>query len=214
MTAETVLNNVLLEVGLDVTSAQISSGTLEMRQIVRFMNAAGVDVSRRAEWSKMSKRVTFAHDDSGGGNAPGGGTVTTSIFDLPDDFHEMAENGAVKLNGIADFCPVRAVVSPEQWEFLLTQPSTQPYYHLTAGQLQFSPGLDTNGATVRYVSKYWVEGKEAINQNGDNILVPERLIEKGAIWRWKRQKGLPFDDVLAEYEADILADIKADRGEA
>jgi hypothetical protein len=82
---------------------------------------------------------------------------------------------------------------------------------LHAGKILFSPALDADGAKVRYVSKHWVEGKEEITQNGDNLLVPERLIEKGAIWRWKRQKGLPYDDMLAEFEADLIGEIKADR---
>ncbi len=198
MTAETVLTNVLLEIGLDNPTAQLSSDDYEILQIRALMNAAGKDIARRAEWSRLYKDMTI-----------GGGL---SEIDLPVDFHEMAEYGAVRLNK-AGFYPVRPVVSPEQWAFLIARPSAQPYYHLAGGKILFSPTLDVDGAKLRYVSKYWVTGKEEVTQNGDTLLIPENLLEKGTIWRWKRQKGLPFDDQMAEFEADLMTEIKADRGQ-
>jgi len=196
MTAESVLTNVLLEIGLDNASAQLTSNDYEIRQIKAFMNAAGKDVSRRAEWYHLVKELTVA------------GSV--GDVDLPDDFQMLTEQNAVRLNKTG-FHQVRPAAGPEVWGLLSARPSTQPYYHLHAGKILFSPALDTDGAKVRYVSRHWVEGKEEITQNGDNLLVPERLIEKGAIWRWKRQKGLPYDDMLAEFEADLIGEIKADR---
>lgn len=197
MTAETVLTNVLLEIGIDNPSAQLTSSDFSIRQIKAMMNAAGKDIARRAEWSRLYKTFSIA------------GGLSESV--LPSDFQEMAEKGAVRLNK-AGFYPVRPVIAPEQWAFLTARPSTQPYYHLAAGKILFSPALDDDGAIVRYVSKNWVEGKPEITQNGDNLLVPERLVEKGTIWRWKRQKGLPYDDILAEFEADLMTEIAADRG--
>lgn len=196
MTAESVLTNVLLEIGLDNTSAQLTSNDYETRQIKAFMNATGEDVSRRAEWYRLVKELTVA------------GSVSEA--DLPGDFQMLTEQNAVRLNKTG-FHQVRPAAGPGVWALLSARPSTQPYYHLHAGKILFSPALDTDGAKVRYVSKHWVEGKEEITQNGDNLLVPERLIEKGAIWRWKRQKGLPYDDMLAEFEADLIGEIKADR---
>ena len=198
MTAETVLNQVLLEVGLDNPNAQLTSQDYDIRQIKAFMNAAGKDVARRAEWSRLY--TTWA--------VPG----RISEVSLPTDFQQMAEQGAVRLNK-PSFTPVRPVISPEQWALLTVRPSAQYYYHLTGGKLLFAPALDTDGAIVRYVSKNWVEGKPEISQNGDVLRIPERLVEKGAVWRWKRQKGIPYDDMLAEFEADLVNEIKADRGE-
>lgn len=198
MTAEAVLNNVLLEIGLDNPTAQLTSSEYDIRQIKAFMNAAGKDISRRTEWSRLYKELIVV------------GGISEVV--LPDDFQEMAEQGSVRLNK-AGFNPVRVVVAPEQWEFLAGRPSVQPFYHLSGGKVLFSPVLDADGARIRYVSNHWVEGKGEVTQNGDNLLIPERLVEKGTIWRWKRQKGLPYDDMLAEFEADLIAEIKADRGE-
>lgn len=197
MSAETVLQNVLVEIGLDRTTPQLTASDYETRQIKEFMNATGKEVSRRAEWSRLFQDLTV----------PG----SVDQITLPDDFHQLTERGAVRLNKVG-FHPVRVVTAPEQWAFLTARPSAQPYCHLAGGKLLFASALDTDGALVRYVSKHWVTGKEEITENGDTLLIPERLVEKGTIWRWRRQKTLPYDDLLAEYEADILVEIDADRG--
>lgn len=57
-----------------------------------------------------------------------------------------------------------------------------------------------------------VISSKALTADDDRTLFPERLLAKGILWRWKRQKGLPFDDSLAEFEADLLQEINADRG--
>ena len=198
MTVETVLRTVLLQIGLDQPDVQITSDDYEMRQIAALMNAVGEDIAGRAEWSGLYRDWAV----------PGG----LDKADLPPDFRKLAEKGAARLskNG---FRPIRVVVAPEQWAFLTARPSAQPYCHLAQGKLLFSPTLPKPGAAIRYVSKHWVEGKAELTQNGDRLLLPERLVEKGTIWRWKRQKGLAYDDMLAEFEADLAADIKADRGE-
>ena len=197
MSAEDVLIHVLLAVGLDRPGAQLTAGDFEIDQIKAFMNEAGTDIARRAQWSGLFKTHTIEGE--------------VSAVDLPEDFYQMAQNGAVRLNK-EGFYPVLPVLAPEQWAFLSMRPSAQAHYHLSQGQVQFSPALDEDGAVMLYLSSWWVEGKGAISQNSDEILIPERLVEKGTVWRWKRQKGMTYDDLLAEFEADLEAELNADRG--
>lgn len=77
MTAETILIDVLSEVGLTETSPNIAGSALSMSQIRNFMNQAGKDIASRAEWSGLYKTDTTA------------GSV--SSHDLPTDFQEMGE---------------------------------------------------------------------------------------------------------------------------
>ena len=216
MSAEDVLNHVLLAVGLDRPGAQLTAGDFEIDQIKAFMNEAGTDIARRAQWSGLFKEEVFQVE-------PVGTTIAGSqeVFDLPEDFYQMAQNGTVwwestdqdRLPDEYETHAMRPVVSPEQWAFLKRRPSAQRHYCLQGGQIQFSPGLGlTETATMTYISSYWVEGKPEITQNADVLLIPERLVEKGAVWRWKRQKGMTYDDLLAEFEADLEAELNADRG--
>lgn len=195
MTAQTIMQAVFLECGIDAT-AEVGGADFQARQVLEFMNAAGEDAARRGEWSRLIKTVQIGANELS--------------FDLPTDFQEMVETGAVRLTA-TPYAPVRTIVSPEQWDFLQVTPTAQAYCHIRDGKL-----LLTNnpaGATLTYLSKNWAgDAKSAITTNNDEPLIPERLIERGAIWRFKRQKGLPYDDILAEYEADLEADYMADRG--
>jgi hypothetical protein len=193
MSARDVMERVVTGCGID-RPATVAGSDFETRQIVAEMNAAGKDVALRGEWSRMFVTVSI----------PAG----TTAYTLPDDFREMAESGSIR----TAYAPVRVVVMPEQWAFLAQYPSSQLYCHLTGGELRFAPALP-EAATLTYQSKAWLaDGKDAITDDGDALLVPESLVALGAIWRWKRSKGLPYDDHLAEYEADLEAQMKADRG--
>ena len=193
MTAQTIMERVVTGCGID-RAATVTGSDFETRQFRAVINAAGDDIALRAEWSKLFTTATIA---SG-----------TSSYALPADFREMAESGAVR----TATAPVRVVVMPEQWAFLTQNPSGQLYCHLSGGNLLFSPALPA-AATLTYLSKNWVAGgKDAVTDDGDTLLIPESLVALGAIWRWKRAKGLPYDDQLAEYEADLEAHLKADRG--
>ena len=63
------------------------------------------------------------------------------------------------------------------------------------------------GAKIGYYSWGWinhgVDRSRYLRGNDDEFLVPEHIVELGAVWRWKRSKGLPYDGELKEYEAEI-----------
>lgn len=199
MSAEAVLIDILNEIGIDRSNPQINATDFEMRQIVDFMNETGDEIAERAEWSKMYNDWVV----------PGGQTAVN----LPTDWRRIASTGSARLTGT--YAPIRVIIDPETWGFLQARPSVRQYCHVSSGQLQFAPILPLQGATVKYQVKAWVtDNKEAITENGDNVLIPESLITKGTVWRWKRQKGLPYDDYVAEYEAALITLLKADRGEA
>lgn len=199
MSAETILQAVLLEIGLEKTSPNIASSDFDLAQIREYMNQAGKDIVSRAEWSKLYKTDTTA------------GSV--SSHDLPADFREMAEGGAVYLNK-AGFNPVRLIVDPTMWAFAEKRESAQPFCHIKDGALKFAPALDADGAKYTYLSANWVsDDKSAITANADTFLIPERLIRGLTVVFWLREKGQMYDDQLAEFEANLIADIKADRGQ-
>ena len=198
MTALSVLLDASSEVGIDLPEENATSTEVSVRQIVAHVNFTGQELVRRAEWTKLTRRVDVAEGDS---------------YVLPNDYHRLAERGAVNLITTDNtYVPIRVVVSPEQWAFLQSRASLQHYCHLEDGELKFIPRIPFSGARVTYISDQWVEGGTRITGNGDVFDVPEALLVKGAVWRWKRQKGQSYSDDLSEYEAMLLAEIKADRG--
>jgi len=202
MSAEDVLKAVLYEVGIEKASPNIASSDFDMTQIKEYMNQAGEDIARRAEWSELFKTDTVS------------GSVATHT--LPSDFQEIPQAGSVYLGKASGtYTPVRVVTDPVMWDFVKQKPSSQLYCHIRGGELVFSDTLDGDGATFTYLSKNWVGGdKSAVTQNADTFLIPERLVRGLTVVLWLREKGQPYSDQLAEFEANLVADIKADRGAA
>ncbi|MDC9701528.1 MAG: hypothetical protein PSN37_04820 [Alphaproteobacteria bacterium] len=198
MTVDQVLANVLLHIGLDEKNVHVEKPSYEIRRLLALMNMSGNEIMRRAEWSRLLRLMQVEG--------------CLSEFPLPEDFQRMSGEGGVSLNK-PGFHPVRPVVATEQWDFLLQRPSLQAYYRLFSGFLEFSPALEEGGARVCYISKYWLNGKEAITKGDDFLLIPGNLLEKATVWRWNRQKGFPYEDHLAEFEACLFSEIRADRGE-
>ena len=193
---DTILPWVMSECGLDVAAPDITSNDYQMRQIAALMNAAGKDINTRVEWSKaMSTFSVLAGETSEA---------------LPDDFQELAGSGAV--THVSTYGMFRPVTDETMWQFLSQNEPSTPYYHLSGGSIHFTPAVLTGGATVAYISKNWLGDKAVISDNTDEPIFPDALLARGTIWRWRRQKGLPYEDLMAEFEADLEAAIQADRG--
>lgn len=72
----------------------------------------------------------------------------------------------------------------------------------------FSYPESGNVITVSYISKNWLKNSgtpaSTWSDATDTLLLPRRLVKMGVVWRFRRRKGLPYADRLAEYEA-VLA---------
>lgn len=186
------LQDALAECGIDAETADIGGTDFQMRQFRAVMNAAGEDIAKRFEWSGLISEFTAL---SG---------VTEA--NLPNDYQELTERGAVIISG----AHARNVTSPSLWQLIQANPSSVPHFHIYGGKIYFSPALTSN-ASIRYVSKNWLGDKSAITTGSDAPVFPEYLLKRGTVYRWRRQKSLPFDDLMAEFEADLETAIKADR---
>ncbi|QRY69174.1 hypothetical protein JVX98_13215 [Ensifer sp. PDNC004] len=198
MTLLSSINEVCDVVSLDRFTSVYGSANPNAQTMVALALEAGDEIARRGDWQKMLKTAT----------------AVSSPMTIPTDYERMTPGGAVRTSA-GDF--VRPITNSSQWAVIVGIPSTQPYFFIKAGQVLFSPASAGAGAIVDYVSKNWIlknVGGEASTWSADDdtTLFAERLLVKGILWRWKRQKGLPFDDNLAEFEADLVQELNADRG--
>ncbi|WP_026621290.1 hypothetical protein M728_001858 [Ensifer sp. WSM1721] len=198
MTLLTIINEVCDIVSLDRFDSVYGTNDPNAQTMVALAEEAGAEIARRADWKQMLK----AH------------VVSASPEILPADYQRLAPGGAVRA---VDGRFFRAVTNGAQWAVIVGVASAESYCRLSGREMFFSPATAAAGATIDYVSKNWVLGdpyeeRDTFRADDDTTLFPERLLVKGLIWRWKRQKGLPFEDNLAEFEADLLQEINADRG--
>jgi hypothetical protein len=60
-----------------------------------------------------------------------------------------------------------------------------------------------------YISKNWILGvdgttyKQYFTLDTDTILLPESIVLMGLRWRWKKEKGLSYDEDFRTYEMQV-----------
>lgn len=197
MTLLTAVNEVCDVVSLSTFETVYGSSEPNAETMLALAQEAGDEIARRADWQRMLK----SH------------TCTASPENFPSDFQRLVAGGVRTAAGAF----VRPVTNSGQWAVIVGVPSTQPYFFMKGNQFLFSPAAAAVSAVVDYLSKNWIlndpTGEQAtFSADDDTTLFPERLLIKGIIWRWKRQKGLAYEDNLAEFEADLEQEINADRG--
>ncbi|WP_429807294.1 hypothetical protein [Ensifer sp. B1-9] len=198
MTLLSAINEVCDIVSLDRFDSIYGSNDPNAQTMVALAQEAGEEIARRGDWRHLLKQHV----------------AILSPLTLPADCQRLTPGGAVRTASGGFFRPI---TNSSQWAVATSTASAQPYFCLRDNQMLFSPASAGVGAVIDYVSKNWVLGdpfeeRDTLQADDDRTLFPERLLGKGILWRWKRQKGLPFDDSLAEFEADLLQELNADRG--
>lgn len=74
-----------------------------------------------------------------------------------------------------------------------------------AYQIGFLPVPSTD-ITLSYITTRWMVSSggtfgNMLSAEDDILLLPDRLVETGIVWRWRERKGLPFQDKYMEHEA-------------
>lgn len=70
----------------------------------------------------------------------------------------------------------------------------------------------TSGGVSDGVSTWWTVGYDTPKYDTDDLLLPSELIIEGARWRFKREKGLPYDDIRKWCLEHIRTHIADSRG--
>ena len=178
----------------------MSNNEATARDMRAACRTTGEEITRRAEWQAMYKSFTVASGES-------------SVA-LPDDFHRLIQGNAVAFNG-SPYTPLPYIRAADVWSFVSDFPSSQPYFSIKQNVILFLPAL-TASVRIRYISKNWAyNGSTEIDEltSDDDIpLFSAQLMGLGILFRYKRAKGLAYQDLAEEFEARLEAEIKADRG--
>jgi hypothetical protein len=188
-----IIQAVCKNVGITVPDNAVANTDREYVELVQFAKETGDECARRVDWSALRSTATIT------------GTGSNDNFPLPSGFARMSIGNAVSING----APVRGGLSQDEWFSLVPTMGTPRYFRINgASSISFYP-YPTNGATlsVSYQTKNWTSnGTATWNSDSDTPLVPDDLIVKGTIGRFKRKSGQDFSDYLAEFEA-VLTDL-------
>lgn len=191
MTLLTIANKLAENVGLEVTANVITSSKREWMEAVTMANAAGDELARRVDFGALFSTVTLTGDG------------TDKEFNLGDGFSRLIPGIAVTYATST----VRPMTQAE-WASLVAVEGIPRVFKLEGNKLRLWPFLASGQSVVaRYQTRNWCSnGTAEWNADDETALVDEDMLTKCLIVRWRRQKGMPFEDYEAEYEA-ALSDI-------
>jgi hypothetical protein len=179
-----------------------ASGTFEM-ELADLATETAIAIAKAHEWQKLKKLATLTGDGS------------TIGFDLPPDYDRMTKDGNVHSH-LYQTALFKRVDDLDEWVMIgdqLAVPSPGNWIIL-GGQMQILPAMGSDEtARFYYLSNQIISGsKTAFSADGDEFLLPERLVTLGLIWRWRAQKRMEYAEDLQSYEIALSEEISRDKG--
>jgi hypothetical protein len=211
LTLKTICDALALDVALPTADSIITNSDREWREVVAMSELVGEELARRVDFGELTNIIdlgdaTPPETVAGvlGYSVDTGNTTSTSrgaVYNLGDGFSRISSGLGVTSEGGA----IRAL-SRAEWNNLPAGTIGTPRYFLLEGQhLSLWPKMASGQVTtVSYQSKNWCSsGGQSWVADDDTSLIDESLMTKGLIARWRRQKGMAFEDYEAEYEAAL-----------
>jgi hypothetical protein len=191
--------------GLTAPSSLFGSSDPNAPLLIALAQEEGEDLSRRHDWQAL--KVDY--------------TVPTLAAEaqtaLPADYDRMLPDGewwnrtiGLKYIGPTDDTTWGAIKA-------LNVTGATGYWRLQGGGPKIFPA-PTAGQTLAfpYISKNWARsnlgvGKAVFTADTDTVVMPERLMSLGIIWRWKKDKGFAYAEHMASYERALEIACSRDR---
>lgn len=192
MSLLTSMQAVARNIGIQSPNSVVGNNDPDSVKLLQFANETGEELARRVDWARMRKSQLVL------------GSGFAALFNLPPDYARMIEGWGVTHDGN----PVRGGLTGDEWNSLPPVMGAPRYYQVIGKQIGFYPFPPEGGQlTVNFIGTGWTSlGNAAFTKDDETTMFPERLLEMGTVWRFKRHISADYSDYLAEYEA-ALADL-------
>lgn len=152
--------------------------------------------------------------------------ASQATYEWPSDFRKTEASSLFRTD---EYFRVKGSVNIIEWNKRkygmlgsLACLAYRTYYNPTTGApgIQVTPTPEASGTMVGlyYTNKYVDAGggsfKTSYEVDTDTSRIPERLVQLGMMWRFRRAKGLDFSAELAEYSATISQQFADRKGSA
>jgi len=131
-----------------------------------------------------------------------------STYALPSDFRRLQRNPYSVYDVQLD-APGIPVSTDGDWVELLDSgiAGADRFYRLSGYDGAYSIEFEaapTTDITLSYVSNNWKATAGGVagtlfRAEDDVLILPDRLVEAGTIWRWRERRGMPFQDKYNEF---------------
>lgn len=208
MSLLSIVQGAALRCNLKVPAQAFSSTDDNVLQIVAFVQDTGRELVERGEWNTLKKTFQVTGDG------------VTTVFPLPSDWMRLCPSDKSPMGALVSLArptiPLRGPINDEALNQIkaLTAFPAYPVWRLIGKNLEIWPAI-ASGEIVRttYFSKAFVVSGangsylQSFSSDNDTSLIEEDTLMKGAIWKWKRAKGLDYAEEFRAYE------LSADRNE-
>lgn len=198
-----IIQTVCDELGnINRPSTIIGSQDVQVQQLLALANREGKELAAREGISGGWPQLRMEHTD----------TFDTGVanYPFPSDLQYFINTTSWDR---AQKWPMRGPISPQEWQVLKsgTIGSLGPRrrFRIMAGEIYFdpTPELGDNGNTfvLEYYSNAWCESTGGSPQSSwaadnDEPRLPDDCFILGIKWRFRRAKGLDYDEEFSAYE--------------
>ncbi|CEJ12085.1 hypothetical protein BN1110_02381 [bacterium YEK0313] len=179
-------------------SAVVTAAARTPQEFLTIALQCGEELLRRHDWGGLVRTAEF----------------TALPATVPGDFERLTQGSPVRLGRV----PIRGALSDAEMNLKRSAPVTSPpRFQLLGPVLDVAPA-PAGPVTLEYVSSFWIKSADTMPvyratflADSDRSLIPEEVLLQGLVWRWKRLKGLAYQDELDQFEQAVGYHARADR---
>jgi hypothetical protein len=202
MTLLTICQDAANEIGVPSPNAVIGSTDTTAIQLLAAANREGKNLVTGYDWEVLVKEenhTAIANESQG------------KLSAIATDFERFSNNTMWNRTSDRKFY---GPLNNTEWQTLKgsVQSGITNYFRIRGGYLLMNP-VPTVGDAIyfEYISEWWVDttGNGDANASryaadANTTILDENLITLGVIWRFLKQKGLPYDNQLQEYQIKLF----------
>jgi hypothetical protein len=209
MTVLTACREAAVKLNQTVPTSVFTSTDPFAAELALAANEAAEAIMKAKEWQKLKTLATMTGDGS------------TTSFALPTDYDRMLVKGSVHSVSWQNAAFTKAE-DEDDWLYTgdLDLTGTPGKWIILGGRFQILPAMPV-GETARfyYISKNVVAlsaadagSKVAFTLDSDVLVLPEKLLRLGIVWRWRSNKRMEYAEDMQNFEIACSEEMGSDKG--
>lgn len=207
MTVLTAIQRASTSIGLGVPAVVFSSTEREHLELQDVANTVAGDIADFYDWQALKAIATITGDGS------------DTAFALPSDYGRMLKKAELRASTFPG-SPLEHITDSDEWLRIVVSGLTAGIGQWTIydDEIHILPAL-ANAAAAKY---FYIKNtivhpasgadKTRFTIDTDTFLLDEDALELGIIYRWKRNKGLPYAEELQDYNDKLAERAGNDKG--
>ncbi len=202
MTVLSAIQRACTPIGLGVPTAVFSSTEREHLELQDVANRVANDIADFYDWQALKKIATITGDG------------TTEDWDLPTDYERQLKKASLRSSTFDG--PLEHITDSDEWLDIVVRDLTtaRGQWTIYNDQIHIRDALALNATAKYFYIKDTIvhpasgADKVRFDMDTDTFLLDETCLELGIVYRWKRNKGLPY----AEEQQDLMDKLSVKAG--